>query len=149
GQEWLAGLNVTATKIYWLVDPPPGSSSTPDTTITSGPADGSTTNSAAASFDYVSDTPGVAFECQLDSGGWSTCSPPTSYSGLADGSHLFEVRANDAGTVDPTPATLTWTVDTTPPDTFITGGPAAIEASGDVTFSFDSDTPASTFECQL
>ena len=50
------------------------------------------------------------------SAGWTPASSPPArspkaYTGLAPGSHTFEVRATDpAGNVDPTPATRTWTV---------------------------------------
>ena len=93
-------------------DATPGPDTTPpDTTITSGPT--GTTSSASASFSFSSE-PNATFECRLDAGSWGGCSSPKSYSGLANGTHTFEVRASDeSGNVDPTPASRTWTVSTT------------------------------------
>jgi hypothetical protein len=66
-------------------------------------------------------------------GGWTACTSPTTYTGLADGAHVFEVRAQDAaGNVQAEPARHAWTVtaptdptgpDATAPDTTLTGGP--------------------------
>ena len=84
----------------------------PDTTITSGPEDGSTGNTPDASFEFESpDANAVSFECSLDGDDFSTCSSPQAYTDLAGGSHTFEVRAVAAADqVDPTPASITWTV---------------------------------------
>jgi hypothetical protein len=95
--------------------PPPGDTTAPDTTIGSGPADGTTTTDTDASFAFTSTEAGT-FECTLDGAAWSGCSSPRSYSGLAQGSHTFQVRAVDeAGNVDATPASRSWTVDAPPP----------------------------------
>lgn len=86
----------------------------PDTTITAQPAN--PTNSTSASFSFTSTETGSTFECQLDSGGYSTCTSPKSYTGLTAGSHIFYVKANDsAGNTDATPASYTWTIDTNAP----------------------------------
>jgi hypothetical protein len=99
-------------------------------------------DAAAGDTFTFSSEPGATFECQLDSGAYATCTSPKSYPGLADGSHTFNVRATDtAGNPDPTPATRTWTVDHTPPETVIN------TATSD-TFTFTSE-PGATFECQL
>jgi hypothetical protein len=60
------------------------------------------------------------------------------------------VKATDAaGNVDPTPATATWTIDTTPPDTTITASPANPTNSSLAGFSFSSSEAGSGFQCQL
>lgn len=79
----------------------------------SGPT--GTTNTTSAAFTFSTEA-GATFECKLDSGAFASCSSPTGYSALTNGSHTFQVRARDAaGNVDATPATRTWMVDTRKP----------------------------------
>jgi signal transduction histidine kinase len=55
----------------------------------------------------------LLYSWRTDGGGWSAFAPvPTaSFTGLASGPHVLEVRAMDrAGNLDPTPATFTFTV---------------------------------------
>ncbi|TMJ96235.1 MAG: hypothetical protein E6G67_05335, partial [Actinobacteria bacterium] len=52
--------------------------------ITASPAN--PTTSTSASFSFTGEA-SATFQCQLDSGGYSACTSPKSYSGLADGSH--------------------------------------------------------------
>lgn len=82
----------------------------PVVAITSGPA--ATSSSRAASFDFT--TSEGTTTCRLDSGGFAACSSPAAYSGLADGSHTFDVKAVDPGGNTAT-ASRTWKIDATPP----------------------------------
>jgi len=87
----------------------------PETTITSGPAEGGTTSSTAT-FGFSSSEEGSTFVCRLDGSAWASCTSPKAYSNLSSGSHTFEVRAKDAaGNTDQSPAKRTWTVDATLP----------------------------------
>jgi hypothetical protein len=99
--------------------PAPAPAAAPDTTITSGPA--ASTTSTSASFSFTSTASGATFDCALDGAAFAACTTPKAYSGLAVGSHTFQVRSRDsAGTVDPSPASQTWTI--TAPST--SGAPA-------------------------
>jgi hypothetical protein len=121
----------------------------PDTTITASPPNPSA--SAAGDFSFTANDAGATFECALDSLPFTPCTSPVSHSALADGVHTFQVRAKDAtGNVDPTPASFTWTVDLTAPDTVVTGGPSATAASTTATFTFTSTEPTgATYRCAL
>ncbi len=133
----------TPAKRTWTVD-----ATSPETTISSGPS--GAVNSSSASFSFSSSESGATFECSLDGSAWSSCSSPSSYTNLADGSHTFEVRAKDAaGNTDSTPASRTWTVDTTPPETTIDSGPSGTVTSNSASFTFSSSESGATFECRL
>ena len=112
-------IRVRATDNVNLVETPSSRSFTidrvaPDTTIDSNPSNPST--SANASFSFSSTEGSSTFECQIDGGGYSSCTSPKSYSSLSEGSHTFLVRATDvAGNTDGSAASYTWTVDTVAP----------------------------------
>ena len=87
---------------------PPQDTTPPETTIDSGPS--GTIKQNNASFTFSSEA-GSTFECSLDSVTFRACSSPKKYTGLANGSHTFSVRATDAArNTDATPASRTWTV---------------------------------------
>ncbi|HTL23333.1 MAG TPA: chitobiase/beta-hexosaminidase C-terminal domain-containing protein, partial [Mycobacteriales bacterium] len=120
----------------------------PDTSIDNGPADPS--NDATPTFDFSSSESGSTFECRVDSGSWGSCATPHTTAALGAGSHTFDVRATDqAGNVDGTPASQTWTIDLTAPDTAIDSGPASPSGNATPTFDFSSSESGSTFECRL
>lgn len=88
----------------------------PNTVIDSGPSGTITVDSAAFTFhgDPASDTAKIM--CKLDSANYADCTSPKTYSGLANGPHTVNFRAQDAaGNQDQTPATGTFTVKTTVP----------------------------------
>ena len=119
----------------------------PETTINSGPANGSTSNNSP-SFAFSSEA-GATFECQLDGSTWATCTSPRAYTGLSGGQHTFSVRAKDTnGNQDSTPASRTFTVDATEPQTSFTLTPPALTKDTSVSYSFSSEIGA-TFECKL
>jgi hypothetical protein len=134
--------------------PPPADTTAPETSISSGPA---SSTSTAASFAIVASEADVTFACRLDNGGWTACTSPKAYTGLAVGSHTFAVRATDAaGNTDGSPATQSWTVeapspppDTTAPDTSILSGPAATTASTSASFGLSASESGSTLACKL
>lgn len=98
----------------------------PQPTIASGPS--GAVASMTAAFTYTDARAGVAFQCKLDSGNYSSC--PTlgkQYDSLSDGSHTFSVTAKNASSDPSPPATRSWTVDTRAPAVTLTfpasGGP--------------------------
>jgi len=119
----------------------------PDTTIDSAPA--SVTSHTSASLTFHSNHAGASFECSVNGVPWALCHSPVEYSSLADGLYEFSVRAVEGELVDSTPAEVSWTVDTTPPQTTITGAPSSLTDSAQASFTFGASESGSHFECEL
>jgi hypothetical protein len=125
----------------WNVDLTP-----PDVTIDSGPSN--PTNSRSASFAFSSTDGTATFACKLDAGSYGACTSPTSYSGIAEGTHTFSVQATDpAGNVST--ASSTWDVDLTAPDISIDSGPSDPTNATAASLAFSSADSTATFECKL
>ena len=139
----LAGnTDLTPETFTWTLD-----TTAPDTSFTA--TEPSPTNDPTGDFAFVSDKSGSSFQCSIDNGAFTTCSSPYATPALAQGNHTLAVRAIDvAGNIDPTPASSTWLLDTTAPDTYLTGlepNPTN-DATGD--FAFTSNE-SSTFTCSV
>jgi hypothetical protein len=101
----------------------------PETTISSGPA--ALSNDSTPQFVFSGSEAG-ALQCRLAGvqPDFADCTSPQGVGPLADGTYTFEVKAVDlAGNPDATPAAHSFTVDTTPPQTEITGGPGDTTAA--------------------
>jgi hypothetical protein len=139
--------NVDASPaIYaWSVD-----TSTPDTQILTGPSGSSGETSASFTFVSPDAGSGATFECALDSASFTACTSPRNLTGLSEAEHTFRVRVKDAvGNYDPTPATRTWTVDLSAPDTSITSGPEGSVPIASASFAFTSSEAGASFQCAL
>ena len=143
-----AGNTGAADSHTWTIDTSTPDTTPPNTTIETGPS--GTTNNDDPGFTFSSDEPGSTFECKLDDGDWEACnSGSKSYTDVADGEHTFQVYACDAvGNCDASPASRTWTIDTTAPDTTINTNPPNPSSSSSASFTFSSETGA-TFQCKL
>jgi len=105
---------------YLVTAGPPADTTPPETTITSGPAEGSTTNLSTPTFGFASSEPFSTFTCRIDLGSPFSCMSPFVTAVLPDGQHTFSVAATDpSANADASPATRTFTVQTaattTPP----------------------------------
>jgi hypothetical protein len=125
----------------WTIDTTP-----PTVTMDSTPP--ALTTSTSASFSFHSSEAGI-FRCSLDGAALATCGSPKSYT-VTSADHTFDVWAVDnAGNQSVSPASYSWTVDTTPPDVTITDNPPSWSLSPDATFKFKSLDATATFQCHL
>ena len=74
----------------WTVEVPDGVI-LPETSISSGPLEVS--NTREARFTFSSDQTGATFQCSLDLGPYSACTSPLILPDVAEGEHVFNVRA--------------------------------------------------------
>lgn len=106
-------------------------------TITSSPAAVART----ATFTF---TGGESYECRIDGGAWVACASPYTPTGLADGTHTFEVRSNGSE-----PAQVSFTLDSTAPAApTVLAGPNATTSDKRAQFTFTGE-PGATFECRF
>jgi hypothetical protein len=114
--------------------------------ITSAPA--SPTADATPTIAFTVDDGEAAVRCVVDSGAPQACGSPFTTAALADGSHTVKVTATDAAS-NAGSDSATFVVDTTAPDTTITGGPTGTVYSAGSTFTFTASQPGSAFECRV
>jgi CSLREA domain-containing protein len=92
------------------LSPAAGNPVNPQTKIFKG-SNGKKTAGPVAAFKFKSSLGGSTFQCRLDGKRFGKCHSPKVYTGLKPGKHVFTVRAvSSAGTADPTPAKLKFTV---------------------------------------
>jgi hypothetical protein len=116
--------NVATGSRAWTIDLTP-----PSVQIISHPNPFVSATTAAFGFS-ASDVSGIAgYECRVDNATYAACTSPNPVSNIAEGSHVFYVRASDkAGNVSD-PATYTWTVDLTPPIIQIISAPSTLRTT--------------------
>ena len=135
----------------------PPDTTPPTTTIDTHPADPS--SGGSVSFAYHASESGASFECSLAAGSgpdsFSACpSSGRTYTGLANGAYAFKVRATDLAGNQGVAASFEWTIDnsladTTPPQTTIVSKPPDPSDSSTASFTYQSNEPGSSFECEL
>jgi len=131
----------TPVSYTWTINTVP-----PVTKIESEPS--ALSNVKSSSFAFVADEAST-FECSLDGSAFKKCVSPVTFTGLADGSHTFAVRATDrAGNVEPTPVSYAWRIDTVPPVTRIESESLTETGDASVSIPFSVGKPATT-KCSL
>lgn len=149
------GIRLVAVDLAGNEDPTPAvrgivvDRTPPETTIASGPV--GVTTSATPVFGYESSEPNPVFTCRVDPTPTTPragCPTPHRLAALSEGRHTIEVRAADeAGNVDPTPATREFIVDARAPQTIIDAPIRSLHPAIDVRLV--ADETEVTFACTL
>lgn len=138
----------------------------PDGQITDGPADGAVLNQSSVTYSFqVSDirsiqntwcvvydnATGFPYRLPTDdpnglASGEKLCNSPVTFENIPDGNYTFSLYPQDrSGKTDPSPASRTFTVDTTPPQITVTG-PEGTTSETPATYTLSSNEPV-TWEC--
>ncbi|HEX4925573.1 MAG TPA: Ig-like domain-containing protein, partial [Bdellovibrionales bacterium] len=128
---------------------------TPTVTIGSAPA--SPNNANAPTFGFSGDDTGSSgiksYQCKLDSASYEPCTSPKSYTGVADGAHVFYVQAVDQASNLSAAATYNFVIDTASPTVTITAKPPNPTSTNVGNFTFTGSdgtgTGISVFECAI
>ncbi len=156
---------VAAVDETGIVDPTPAihrwtvDTTAPDTFITIHPTNPAQTPNAT--FAFASNETEVMYQCVFDAAeapapgdaAWLPCSQITALNGLSSGTHVVWVAAVDGmGLWDPSPATWSWVVDMTAPDTAITVRPpvqTGPDDGADFTYTAPDTSVDVYFECRV
>jgi calcineurin-like phosphoesterase family protein/PASTA domain-containing protein/Big-like domain-containing protein len=92
------------------------------------------TASRSATISFAGDEPALTYTCTLD-GVQSSCASPQSFSGLADGVHTFQVRAEDRAGNRSDWAAHSWLVTSAPANDLVAGATDLSGTSGSLTTS--------------
>jgi arylsulfatase A-like enzyme len=127
------------------------STAPPAVTFTSGPPPATNQTSWNIAFQSAGAS---RFWCSLDGSARAPCASPFATGPLSEGTHTLDVVADGtavgAGVSGTSaPASRTWRVDTTKPDTSITAGPVGTVTATSATFSFSSSESGSSTGCSL
>jgi hypothetical protein len=129
----------------YLVDAAFAAPSVPAPTITSSPSN--PTTSTMATFAFSDTKSGVTFKCSRDSAAFTTCTSGIGYTGLAQGSHSFQVEAV-SGTSTSSATTDVWAI--VPPTPTITSPPPPNPTtSTSAVFTFTDTQNGVGFTCSL
>ncbi|MCW3024406.1 MAG: putative internalin, partial [Conexibacter sp.] len=130
----------TLVRLHLAVDDVP-----PTTTFDIAP--GARTNDDPIVFAFSANE-SATFECRLDTAAFAPCTSPVSRPDVAEGDHVFDVRATDeAGNVEEAPAQRSFAVDRTPPALTIDAEPPAIGRDTTVAIRFSSPEASAAFAC--
>jgi hypothetical protein len=143
---WTSELSNDVTGAFTLTPPVPSVvvDGTPPTVTITGP--GNPSNDTTPTFSFTTGD-ATTVQCQLDGGGFGTCSSPHTTLALTQGAHTFVVRGRDpAGNVGL--ASYAWMIDTTPPTVLITVKPPNPSNDASPSFGFTA-TDATKIECSL
>jgi hypothetical protein len=99
-----------------------------------GPLPPRRTTARTATISFEADELDVTYTCSFD-GVRSSCSSPQTFSGLADGMHTFQVRAEDRARNPSDWAAHSWLVTSAPANDLFSGANAITGTSGSVTGS--------------
>jgi hypothetical protein len=120
----------------------PTDTTPPNSMITSGPS--GFTRDATPTFAFRSSEPGSTFQCRLDARAWAACTSPKTTAKLAEGTHVFHVRAKDrAANLDATPAKRSFRVDTRPPSSRAKAPASVRRAPIAITYAASDPAPSS------
>ena len=121
----------------------------PITKIADGGLPPANTNSRTAVFNFESDDPNAAYQCQLDHGPIVDCENTVTFEDLADGEHTLIVWSIDEnGNIDPNGQEYTWNVDATPANINIVIDQNDVTSTTDLVIDFIANENV-TYECAI